>query len=178
MKSWKLLVAMALFTVAIGCNRVENDADGYPVYKVTIDDPKSLLEMIADADFDSVSDDVRHFRRFHGYVSSARRWLSILEWPGGIFYGTTEEVKKEIADRGFHPAEIEELIAFADEYPEEIGEFPVAALGSCVVESVTVTYCPIVYKYKGFLYLDAEMFLTDLNDDRWCKHTRFLAIRE
>jgi hypothetical protein len=89
-------------------------------------------------------------------------------------YASTDEVLAEMDSKGLRPALYEELIGFAESYPDEQRKFAVVALGSEVD----------VYRDRRVAYLwhgdrgrslCLRYFWCDLG---WCDHYWFLAVRK
>lgn len=68
-------------------------------------------------------------------------------------YILTDEALSELDRMGFRPAEIHELLAFGEEYPEVQREFPIAALGSVWQDPHGRRYVPYLGRRSSERYL-------------------------
>lgn len=59
-------------------------------------------------------------------------------------YATTSEAEAEIAGRGLRAAQLEELLAFGERYPDVQDSFPVIALGSSSVNGYGIRIVPML----------------------------------
>ncbi|MEO5927844.1 MAG: hypothetical protein ABIO72_03935 [Patescibacteria group bacterium] len=85
---------------------------------------------------------------------------------------STDEVLAEMDRKGLRPALYEELLSFAEKYPDEQRKYPIVALGSeALVGGDRSVAC---------LWLDGDGRGLRLSwvDDGWGDHCRFLAVRK
>lgn len=85
---------------------------------------------------------------------------------------STDEVLAEMDRRGLRPALYEELLGFAEKYPDEQRKYPIVALGS-----ETRVHG---YRYVAYLWIDDDGRSLHLNwvDLDWYGDCRFLAVRK
>jgi hypothetical protein len=83
-----------------------------------------------------------------------------------------DEVLAEMDRKGLRPALYEELLGFAEKYPDEQRKYPIVALGS-------ETYV-VGYRYVAYLWSVDGGRCLDLGwvDDDWHDGCRFLAVRK
>ncbi len=81
---------------------------------------------------------------------------------------STDEVLAEMDRRGLRPALYEELLGFAEKYPDEQRKFPIVALGSRATVAVIVAY---LWDHGLGWRLDLDWI-----DGRWSDGCRFLAV--
>lgn len=85
---------------------------------------------------------------------------------------STDEVLAEIDRKGLRPALYEELLGFAEKYPDEQWKYPIVALGSET----------LVHGYRNVAYLwhddDGRSLYLSWIDDDWNVLYRFLAMRK
>lgn len=131
--------------------------------------PQTLAEMIKAGHYDWTNDDITEkkftvdpsrFTTANTKVYHFNKWMS------------TEAVVPEMAEDGYEPAFIENLLAYGAENPEEQRKYPIVALGSSCVRRNGHVCSP---------YLDGD-------DDRslnlhwrgcdWYGSYRFLAVRK
>ncbi len=84
---------------------------------------------------------------------------------------STEEAIKELDEMGFRPAELRELLAFGEKYPNIQRKFPVVALGS--VRQRPDDRCYVQYLSK--IGCERDLIL-DLGWDIWREPCRFAAV--
>lgn len=94
-------------------------------------------------------------------------------------YATTRQAESEIARRGLRAAQLEELLAFGETYPDVQDLFPVVALGSSYVDYMGVRRVPMLGTTP---LMDQEELrhLMDVSarpDEQWAD-AGFLAVRE
>jgi len=96
-------------------------------FRIVVDYSKSLVHMIAAGDYDWVNSDISedHFLvRGQGKVELN---------PELIHYGKfmdSDDIVRDMDNRGLRPATLPELLAFGATYPDKQREFPIVALGS------------------------------------------------
>ncbi len=83
---------------------------------------------------------------------------------------STNEVLAEMDSRDLRPALYEELLGFADKYPDEQQKYPIVALGS-VAYSGSYYCAACLWHNSGSRFL----YLYTIYDD-WNPHNRFLAV--
>ncbi len=97
------------------------------VYPVAVDYGKSVEEMVELGRYDWSNDAITSNN--FPTERSGREKIQI-ELVHFSWYGGTDEVLKELNGMGLRPAELRELLAFGEKYPEVQREFPIIALGS------------------------------------------------
>ncbi len=86
---------------------------------------------------------------------------------------TTDEVLQHLNKLGLEPAEIEELLAFGEKYPDIQREYPIVVLGSVWRSPDGYRFCPGLYGDSGRRVLRLRWI-----DYRWHEDYRFLARRK
>lgn len=86
---------------------------------------------------------------------------------------STDEVLAEMDRRGLRPALYEELLGFAEKYPDEQRKYPIVALGS---ESDVGGRRRVASLWRDGVGRDLHLGWVD--DDGWDCYDRFLAVRK
>jgi hypothetical protein len=140
------------------------------VFKVVVDYSQTLADMIAAGKYDWVNSDItqEHFPvKGEGKVESELVLVHLNRTA------STEEVLKELDNRGLQPATIAELLAFGAKYPDKQKEFPIIALGS-------VWQPPHGHRLVAYLHehaSDRHLYLF-WYERGWPGSSRFLASRK
>lgn len=88
-------------------------------------------------------------------------------------YISTDEVLHELDKMGYRPAELHELLAFGENYPDIQRDFPIIALGSIWQFPFGERYVPFL-----FIYTSKRCLGLDLVDGDWYEVCRFAAVRK
>lgn len=148
---------------------------------ISVDGTMSVSELIALCKFDSSTSRVNNF-----VVSNkAKREEKVFLFGGGSDYKKTEEILFEMKERGFRPATIEEILAFALYFPEAQKRVsPIVALGSVGKDTVTGLDCHAVLDHEmdsliSFRTKKKRKLVTNWtksNDQTWYPGTFFLGV--
>ena len=139
-------------------------------YPVAVDYGKSVEEMVKSGRYDRANRDIasEHFP-----TKRTRKTESEVELVHLKRRVSTDEALEELDRMGCRPAELRELLAFGEKYPDVQREFPVVALGS-------VWQDPGGYRNIPYLYRDGsnrDLLLYWVGDD-WSELCRFAAVRK
>ena len=85
---------------------------------------------------------------------------------------STDEVLAGMDRKGLRPALYEELLGFAEKYPDEQRKYPIVALGS---GSSVRGYCFVAYLWDGDF---GRCLILRWVGFGWCAGSRFLAVRK
>lgn len=107
------------------------------------------------------------------YVSRENREVAFEYVHMGINHTSFGDVIKEMQKRGLRPALYEELLCFAEKYPDEQRKYPIVALGSKVCMAGCCIIVPSLVDDRGARGLDAWWIAYGFRDT-----ARFLAVRE
>ncbi|HEY4476338.1 MAG TPA: hypothetical protein VI954_02465, partial [Candidatus Paceibacterota bacterium] len=89
-------------------------------------------------------------------------------------YISTDEALRELDKVGMRPAELHELLAFGEKYPDVQREFPIVALGSVWDDQIGYR-CFVPYLHGNGL--GRRLFLNWVEGD-WREFYRFAAVRK
>lgn len=141
------------------------------LYALRVDYSKTLEQMIAEARFDYVNSGISSEHFLINGEGIQEKIAEIVLFPGMM---TTAEVVYDIRRRGLLPAGIEDLVAFASEYPDfqRIGN-PVIALGTSWKRAEGEEVVPVLRGGEK----DRNMHLLRTVNN-WNPSERFLALRQ
>ena len=140
-----------------------------PTYPVTINYGLTLEEMIAAGRYYWKNDDItaKHFPvKGEGTKEVVTKLIHFNK------YMESDDVLRELDQRGLRPATIEELLAFGAKYPELQRQFPIVALGS--------VWRRLGYRHVPYLWghaFERNLYLFWF-ESRWRGPFRFLALRK
>ncbi len=132
---------------------------------------RTLSEMISDCRLDYVNEDIteKHFpinKRQNGEVE-----MKIFHFNRAM---ESDEVIKEMEERGYRPAELPEGLAYAKVNPDEQRKYPIAILGSVWQGwDGDDPRVPCLLEWHGYRDLHLHWF-----GDDWDSDGRFLACRK
>ena len=86
---------------------------------------------------------------------------------------TSEEALRELDKTGYRPAELHELLAFGEKYPDIQRQFPVIALGSVWRDWGGARFVPFLGRYGDVRSLFLRYF-----GHEWGEFCRFAAVRK
>lgn len=138
-------------------------------YRVTVDGDLTLGQMIKRARLDAVAEGVspEHFPVTESGVTT----------PTILLFAARTRLSSgvaicELAELGFRPATLPELLALAGEYPKLGLRFPIAALGSSNRDAQGERWVPCLLSWR---YRDRELCL-ELWNHAWRTADRFAAV--
>lgn len=133
-------------------------------FTVLVDYTLNLTEDLLESEFDSVS----LMGDFSGPYSDTKTQhiMTLFHFGKKLL---SEEVIAEMNAKGYRPATILELVAFARVNPNLQRQFQIAALGS-----VKENYAPYLHKISMRRTLRKRWII----EKKWCASSRFLAVRK
>lgn len=146
----------------------------------TFDELKRRFPAYVDPDFKSDYKDRRFFpikyckavyEEVRGQSAGSKVAFKYLHMNRGM---STREVLAEVERRGFRPAFYEELLGFAEKYPDEQRKFPIAALGSTANVRGLRYAAELHHEDEGGRSLNLSQFPSW----DWGTLTRFLVVRK
>lgn len=140
------------------------------IYAVTVDYGKSVEEMVKLGLYDWSNHDItsEHFpAKWTGQTDLAIELVHFNRYIG------TNDALKELNRMGYRPAELHELLAFGEKYPDVQREFPVVALGSVWQRPYGYRYVPCLYWFGS----KRRLYLRWSGRD-WGDICRFAAVRK
>ncbi len=154
--------------------KAKSSAEG--MFRVFVSYTQPLSDLIKSAEFNWVNSDIteKHFpinQRPNGAVEM--KVFTVQDLVGATRSVTSKEVIQEMDNRGYRPAELPELLAFAMTNPDEQRKYPIVSLGSIWQDWLGDQGVPYLWG-GGFgrsLYLGWF-------DDGWDSRYRFLAVRK
>lgn len=141
-------------------------------YPVVVDYGLSVERAIELGHYDSVNSDInsRNFPNRRDGTEDVVIELVILHQVI-----STENALRELDERGYRPANLRELLAFGQKYPDAERDFPVAALGSNWLRRYGDRFAPFIYR-EG---LRRARVLEQQNIEvGWGRCCRFAAVRK
>ncbi len=142
-------------------------------FRVTVDYSTTLEQMIAAGRYDWKNQDINQ-KNFPIPPSKCGKKEEVaIELKHFNRTMESEEVLRELDKDGFRPANVFELQAFAERYPEKQREFPIVALGS-VWRGWRGRRC-VACLYGGSVGRDLRL---DYFDSGWGSDCRFAAVRK
>jgi hypothetical protein len=86
---------------------------------------------------------------------------------------STDEALRKLGRMGYRPADLHELLAFGEKYPEVQREFPVVALASVWHYRLSFRYVPYLSRYSS----KRNLYLNWIKNN-WNELCRFAAVRK
>ena len=152
---------------AVAREMVKGVGDGL---RIVVDYSRSLAEMISAGKYDWVNSDITadHFP----IKGSGKAELN----PEIIHYGkymSSDDIVRDLDQRGLRPATLAELLAYGEKYPDEQRKYPIVALGSVWLHRNGARSVASLFSSESErpLYLYAW-------DGVWFAHFRFLSFRK
>ena len=143
-------------------------------YHLTVNYERSVEDMVRAGRYNHINSDItsKHFPTKRKGVAEVEVELIHFNWGVCVW---TDETLRELDRMGYRPAELHELLAFGEKYPEIQLKFPVAAIGSVWRGGSGGYYAP--HLWKNDLDLERALIIS-LIEDGWSKNCRFAAARK
>jgi hypothetical protein len=151
-----------------------NTISDLPTYTIAVDYSRSLEEMIAAGQYDSVNGNITpdHFP----IRGQGKQEVAVTLFNFNRDMESSDVVIAEMDKAGYRPAGIEELLALGESHPTLQREFPIIALGSCwQIPHDTISLVPELGLRGGITdrYLNTVWL-----GNNWDDNYRFLAVRK
>jgi hypothetical protein len=147
--------------------------DGKPAdntYPLSVDYGRSVENGVKAGCYDVVNSDITSRNFTTNRKGTAEVAVELVHFNR---YVSTNEALRELNRMGYRPAELHELLAFGEKYPEVQREFPVVALGSVWHGRDGCRYVPYLDWFGSERYLD--LFWIEFD---WYEVCRFAAVRK
>jgi hypothetical protein len=148
----------------------------YPTYQVTVDFARSVKKMIADGEYDLVNCNItaRHFPSKD--KDKVKESIHLVRFEPGL--RSSEEIIRELDNRGLRPVVLKELLALGATYRDTLLGFDIVALGSTWYDEsnskeVIKVACIVVSQTN--IHIDRQLDLYDA-DGTWTSEWRFAAV--
>jgi hypothetical protein len=137
---------------------------------VTVNYDLSVKDAIAAGSYDWKNDDItaKNFRSLR--TGTADLEIILVKFDDAMSF---EDVFRELDKQGLRAAELPELLAFGEKYPDVQRRFWVVALGSVWQSSDGGRYVPFLVRHA-----DGRGLYLGCFDDKWNSNYRFAAIRK
>lgn len=139
-------------------------------FPVAINYVTTIKEMIARGKYDWTNNDITSKNFPTQRTGEANITVELVHFNRSI---GTDEALRELDKMGYRPAELHELLALGEKYPDLQREFPIIALGSVWQRSLG---------YRGVAYLSGygseRLLLLYWLDDGWRDVCRFAVVRK
>ncbi|HUC01582.1 MAG TPA: hypothetical protein VMA75_01625 [Candidatus Paceibacterota bacterium] len=139
-------------------------------YLVTVNYDLSVKDAIAAGRYDWKNDDITAKNFPSKRKGTADLEIILVKFDDAM---SSEGILRELDKQGLRAAELPELLAFGEKYPDVQREFPVVALGSVWRGSVGNRGVPYLRGYAGKRYLLLDWFGLG-----WGSLCRFAAVRK
>jgi len=119
----------------------------YPTYLLSVDYERSVEDGVKASRYDWVNRDItnRNFPSKKGR-GTAEVAVELVHFDRDI---SVLEALRELEENGYRPADLWELLAFGEKYPEVQIKFPVAALGSIYRHPNDHYFSPLLYGFNS-----------------------------
>jgi len=140
------------------------------VLRVTVNRDRSIADGVTDGKYNSSNPDINdtYFPRSRAGIESSE--IVLVHFDKSM---STDNVLKELEERNLRPADVQELLAIGEQYPDKQREFPIIALGSIRQRLVGRRVVP----YLHALGSNRELYLDWIGRD-WEGFYRFAAVRK
>ena len=170
----KLVAGLALLLVLFGVfpslgAAAQKEDVAVSSFSVTVNYDLSVESMVAHGKYDWKDDNITTKNFPTTRKGEANLVLELVHFNKAL---TSEEVLKELDKRGLRPAELHELLAFGEKYPDIQRQLPVIALGSVWQYWDGDRYVP--YLRDGG-ERDLDLYWIDYG---WGEDCRFAAVRK
>lgn len=147
-----------------------NGVSRKPTYSIVVDYSRSLEDMIKAGNYDAVDNDINedHFPIKSGKSDKKMYSIALFNFNQGIM---SDDVLAEMMKKNYRPVLIEELLAFGENYPELLKQFPIAGLGSIWYSFSNLG----AYRFPYLTYYSLRLAWQHFY---WQTNCRFAAIRE
>jgi hypothetical protein len=139
-------------------------------YLITVNYDLSVKGAIAAGKYDWKNDDITSKNFPSKRTGTTHIEIILVKFDKDM---TSEDVLRELDKQGLRAAELPELLAFGEKYPDVQREFPVVALGSVWQSSFGIRFVPYLSRNGGKRDLSLVWF-----DSRWNSSFRFAAVRK
>lgn len=164
-----LLSALTALLLAVGSLPAQAQTTSVPEKLIiTVDCGHTFQEMIAAGRYDWWDSNITKDRFPVNCIGKVKHDVELIHYGYAI---SSEDVVKNLAERNFRPATIEELLAFGTKYPDFQRQFPIVALGSFARVSGLLNV-PHIGRNDAERYLNLSSPYLD-----WPSRYRFLGIR-
>jgi hypothetical protein len=139
-------------------------------YLVTVNYDLSVKDAITAGRYDWKNDNItaKNFRSLR--TGKADLEIILVKFDDAV---SSEDVLRELDKQGLRAAELPELLAFGEKYPDVQREFPVVALGSVWRYSDGLRFVPCLDRDASRRRLSRDWY-----GDRWHSFYRFAAVRK
>ncbi len=130
-------------------NAIEGKFDGTPAaqqYLIAVNYSLSMKEAIAAGNYDWKNDKITAKNFPTKRIGKTNLEIIFVKFDEVMI---SEDVLRELNEKGLRAAELPELLAFGAKYPDAAREFPMVALGSVSKESTDIRHVPYLSKDAG-----------------------------
>jgi len=143
----------------------------HTILQVTVNRDRSIADGVAAGKYNFSNTDITDANFPHTGAGTESSEIVLVHFDALM---STDNVLKELKKRNLRPADIQELLAIGEQFPEQQREFPIIALGS-------IEQCLDGNRVVPFLCSDdskRELYLGWVGVVDWSEICRFAAVRK